>query len=223
MIRGIPMRAALAALLLLPLAPRPAWAEDAAKFDVLKVVGEDTTFLVVPKDQVGARKSEIARKDKEAEAAWASARDAFTRDKANKGQQFLDPRPEASKVSVAKTFDAEAEARQYADEAQRKAEGTYAVIAVTGLDGKTAREVIRQNKIKAREAELNLDFLKGRAEWQEDCDAWYKAQVTVPPPDQRPFSETKPLQPKVERLKTGLASKEEAQKALQDLEGKGKK
>lgn len=223
MIRSIPLRAALTALLLLPLAPRLTWAEDAAKsapkFAVLKVEADDTTFIVLPEDEVSAKKKEILKEAKEAEAAWASARDAFTRNKANKGQRFLDPKPEAPKVSVAKTFDAEAEAQQYADEEQHKAEGKYALANVTGLDGKSAWEVIRRNKARSKEAELNLDFLKQKAEWQTRCDAWYTAQATVPPELKRPFSETKPLQPKVVS-KGEYASKEEAQKALQELEGK---
>ncbi len=221
MIRRIPRRAALAALLLLPLALR-AGDKPASKFDVLKVAGENTTFLVVPEDQVTAKKAELAKKDKEAEAAWTAARDAFMRDKANKGQPFLDPRPEASKVSVAKAFPTEAEARQYADAEQRKADGKYTLASVTGTDGRTAWEVLRQNRVRAREAELNRDFQKQKVEWQKRCDAWYTAQATVPPDQKRPFSDTKPLQPKV-TSKGEYASQEDAQKALQELEGKGKK
>ena len=215
----------LAALLLLPLALQ---AEDAAKpaskFAGLKVEADDTTFIALPEEGVSARKKEILKEAKEAEAKWTKDRDAFAADRANKGQQYLEPKPEPTKVSVAKTFTSEAEAKLYAETEQREAEGKYAVISITGLDGTTALETLRQNKIKAREAALGRDFLKQKAAWQKRCDAHYAAQAALAPGfAHQEFRETKPLQPKLAVLKKDFPSKEEAMRAQQELKEKGKK
>ncbi len=194
----------------------PAWA-------VIKIVrGEDVTFQALPEKDLAPERARITQEATEEIRIWEVRKDAFLKDKANRRKTFLEPKPESATASLAKApFPTEAEARQYAEEQQKKAEGKHAVIRITGTDGQDTLEVIRQNKIKAKEAELRLDYQKQLSDWNDKKDAFYKAIKGGQPDaagESTAFEVPAPKEPKLTRIKEGIADPDEAKRILARME-----
>ncbi len=239
------MKRAIASLVVLCLAaPGLARASSAVTqedpaFAVLRIVrGDEIRFQPVLSREAADEKARISREARSEIAAWELRRDAARKARTNQDQEFLELKPEPASVTTAKDrIPTEEEAHQYAEEQQKKAEGKYAVIRVTGTDGLSVLEALPQKKIRAREAELRAKYAGERDDWQARAKAHYervaRAGISGGQPADGlnpvstsgsawPFTQPQPREPRLVRLKEGLADREQGEKLLQELERNAK-
>ena len=209
-------------------------AEAQAPFRVLRVArGDEVTYQVVSEKNATSEKDRLAQEAREEIKAWEGKRNAFQKDKANKGVTFPDPKPDEVVVNTVKDkIPTEAEAKQYAEERQRKEDGCYAVVRVTGLDGATELEIIPQRKVKGKEAALNAEYQKEHDAWKAKVKAFYAdpAHHTEAPEGDHhdhdgeapthgpacPYEE--PKKPRLVPVQKDLPDREKAEQALAELD-----
>lgn len=209
----------LPAVLFTLLAALPAIAEEAApKFAAVKIEREaEVEVIVLEAGEVAARKKEIKKEDDAALDKWKADQQAFLADKANKGMKFLEPQPDAAKVSVAKTFADKAEAQAFAEELQRKEEGKYALVKITDTDGEPNTTVMLERKIKGELAQMLSKYQEKLQNWEKRKTAYYSQHGVDF--SKNPFRDTKPTEPKLVKLKGGIENREKAEAELAKLTG----
>ena len=191
------------ALSCLLLAAPPAEEPKPPAFSVLKIVkGDDIVFQAMATSEVAALKARKKTEYATSEAQWEKASAAFQAQKGNHGRIFGQPQPEESKVSSAKdALPSLEEAQAMAKDLQAKSDGAYDVVKTTSSEGQVTWSVMLGKKVQAKRDEM-------AAQYQSRLDSWKKSKQP---------SSTRPPEPQLEQVKMGFKTKEEAQKALDDL------
>ncbi len=196
-------------------------------FAVLKITrGHEIIYEAVAIPEKKARMNEIRQDAKEEVEAWEAARAAFLGDKANKGEPFLDRKPEEARVSTDKEFETQEEAKAWAVEKQRKTDGDFAIIEVTDTSGKTELRIVFQKKINALREDLKKDYEKESAAYKKGRTAWYNDFVGHTHPcghpehnfrEWFPYTAHLPEKPELKLRKGDLETKEEAESLLAEM------
>jgi len=210
-------------------APKP----EEGPYAVLKVVrGDEVLFHALPAKEAASEKVRITKDAKERIKAWESRRDAFQKDPANRGKDFLELAPDPAMVSLMKgEFPTQEEAETFAREAERKAE-RFVVVRVTDVDGGAHHEVLSQAGLKARLSDLYEEYAAKCKQWEEEMGV-----AATPGAAGKPGKATKPgkggakgaaisvsasahpTKPRIDRVKDQIPTREEAEKLLSQLKG----
>ena len=163
--------------------------------------GDDATVQVVTSDLAKTTKDKIHKDAKAALDSWQKAYDDFQKHHAP-GQKFTRKRPDDAKVSTVKDGIAtKAEADKLAADEQAKADGTFAVVRITTDGGRESLEVLLDKKVRERQSALYDQY-------ESRLDNWKAAHGPAA---------SKPKEPSVKVLKTGVATKADAQKAMEEI------
>ena len=197
-----------------PPAPPAVSEPAAATYTVLRIArGDDVDVKALAAKEVtdfALRTTANAQKEID---AWTARDKAFRADPANRGKVLRDLKPVPALVTVLKDGLSEQEAKHLAEDEQKKANETYAVVRTTLTDGSSKIEILRQANVPGKLVTLLKEFDEQTEGWnarREDFARVHKHGNKV-------FDEPKPSTPKVEVLKGQIAGKAAAEAARKDL------